>query len=135
MKPFDQKLYDADDNAKDLVIRWLKDYGWSLEVNPDPYGVDLIGFDPNDHFVTIEVEVKHYWKTGSFPFDKAHVSARKQKFIQPGCYLVMLNDPRTHAISFDYQDLLNAKVITKDTIYTMNEQFLEMIAGEVAVIR
>jgi Holliday junction resolvase-like predicted endonuclease len=135
MKPFSQELYDADDHAKDLVIRWLKDHGWSLEVNPDPYGIDLIGFDPHDKFVTIEVEVKHNWTTNRFPYDKAHVSARKQKYIQPGMYLVMLNHARTHAISFDHDELAHAKLITKDTIYTKGEQFMELMAGEVAVIR
>jgi len=29
MKPFDINLYNADDNAKELVIKWLTGYGYS----------------------------------------------------------------------------------------------------------
>jgi hypothetical protein len=43
MKPFSQDLFDADDNAKHLVIDYLQTQGLDLVVNPDQYGIDLIG--------------------------------------------------------------------------------------------
>jgi hypothetical protein len=129
MKPFDQALYDADDNAKQLVIIWLHKHGWNVYTNPDIYGVDLIGHDPLNRPVTVEVEVKHHWTTNTFPFKTVHVSARKRKFIEPRAYLVMLNHQRTHALTFDFKDLVSAPTITKSTIYTTNEQFLELPVG------
>lgn len=129
MKPFDQALYDADDNAKHLIVEWFNSHGWVLQVNPDEYGVDLIGFDPLLRAVTVEVEVKHHWTTPTFPFKTVHVSARKRKFIHEGAYLVMLNHQRTHALTFSHHDLNAAHIVTKDTIYTTAEQFLELPVG------
>lgn len=126
MKPFDQSLYDADDNAKELIVRWLNGYGYSIEVNSDQYGIDLVGFTNHGKAVTVEVEVKHHWKGPAFPFPTVHVSARKRKFIQPGMYLVMVNHDRTHCLTLSYEQLSWAKLVTKPTIYTTDEQFLEV---------
>ena len=131
MKPFDQALYDADDNAKDLVITWLTQHGWNMHINDDLYGIDLIGQDPLGRDVAIEVEVKHHWTTQSFPFNTVHISARKRKFIKPGAYLVMLNHARTHAITFDFIALSQAHTISKNTIYTTDEMFLELPVSNV----
>lgn len=74
MKPFDLDLYNADDNAKELVIQWLKGYGYIVDVNPDQYGIDLIGTDNTGKAIAVEVEVKHHWKGSHFPFRTVHVS-------------------------------------------------------------
>ena len=129
MKDFDQALYDADDNAKDLVVTWLHRHGWNMNTNPDLYGIDLLGTDPVGRTVAVEVEVKHHWTTPTFPFKTVHISARKRKFIEPGAYLVMLNHTRTYALTFDFKDLSNAKLIRKDTIYTTQELFFELPVG------
>jgi hypothetical protein len=134
MKPFDQALYDADDNAKDLVIKWLTGYGYSMEVNPDQYGIDLVGFDNKGKPITVEVEVKHHWTGPAFPFPTVHVSARKRKFINPDSYLVMVNHQRTHCLTLNYEALSWARVVTKPTVYTLDEQFLE-VAIDKAKIR
>ena len=126
MKPFDQSLYDADDNAKELVIQWLKRYGYELEVNSDQYGIDLVGFNNYGRPITVEVEVKHHWTGPAFPFPTVHVSARKRKFMQPGMYLVMVNHERTHCLTLSYEALSWAKLVTKPTIYTTDEQFLQV---------
>jgi hypothetical protein len=126
MKPFDQSLYDADDNAKELVITWLHTYGYSMEVNPDQYGIDLVGFDNSGKPITVEVEVKHHWTGPVFPFPTVHVSARKRKFIQPGMYLVMVSHDRKLCLSLSYEVLREARLITKPTVYTLSEQFLEV---------
>ena len=129
MKPFDQALYDADDNAKHLIVEWFNRHGWTMQVNPDEYGIDLIGFDALLRPATIEVEVKHHWTTPTFPFKTVHVSARKRKFIDPGSYLVMLNHDRTHALTYSFADFTVAKLIRKDTIYTTDEMFFELPVG------
>lgn len=126
MKPFDINLYNADDNAKELVIKWLKGYGYQVEVNPDQYGIDLIGFDNSGKPIAVEVEVKHHWTGPAFPFPTVHVSARKRKFISPDSYLVMVNHERTHCLTLNYEALSWARLVTKPTVYTTDEQFLEV---------
>lgn len=126
MKLFDQALYDADDNAIHQVIKWLNRYGWTLKQNSDLYGIDLVGTDGLNRAAEVEVEVKHHWHGEEFPFDTVHISARKRKFIKPGAFLVMLNHERTHCLALSYLQLSQAKTVTKDTIYTTSEQFLEI---------
>ena len=134
MKPFDQSLYDADDNAKELVIRWLKGYGYNVYVNPDQYGIDLVGTDNTGNPIAVEVEVKHHWQGSHFPFRTVHVSARKQKFVKPNAYLVMVNHERTYVLTLNYETLSQARLVTKPTIYTTDEQFLQ-VDVEMAKIR
>jgi hypothetical protein len=134
MKPFDINLYNADDNAKDLVIQWLKGYGYNVDVNPDQYGIDLIGTDNTGKQIAVEVEVKHHWKGPHFPFRTVHVSARKQKFVKPNAYLVMVNHERTHVLTLNYETLSQARLVTKPTVYTTDEQFLQ-VDVETAKIR
>jgi hypothetical protein len=134
VKPFDLALYDADDNAKDQVITWLKSYGYIVDVNPDQYGIDLIGTDNTGRQIAVEVEVKHHWKGAHFPFRTVHVSARKQKFVRPDAYLVMVNHERTHCLTLDYEALSKARLVTKPTIYTTDEQFMQ-VDVEIAKIR
>jgi hypothetical protein len=134
VKPFDINLYNADDNAKDLVIQWLKGYGYHMWVNPDQYGIDLIGTNREGQQVAVEVEVKHHWTGAHFPFRTVHVSARKQKFVRPNAYLVMVNHERTHVLTLDYETLSQARLVTKPTVYTVDEQFLQ-VDVEMAKIR
>lgn len=134
MKPFDLDLYNADDNAKELVIQWLKGYGYIVDVNPDQYGIDLIGTDNTGKAIAVEVEVKHHWKGSHFPFRTVHVSARKQKFVRPDAYLVMVNHERSHCLTLNYEVLSKATLVTKPTVYTTDEQFLQ-VDVEMAKIR
>jgi hypothetical protein len=134
VKPFDINLYNADDNAKELVITWLEGYGYNMQVNPDQYGIDLIGTNTEGQEVAVEVEVKHHWTGSHFPFRTVHVSARKQKFVRPNAYLVMVNHERTHVLTLDYETLRDARLVTKPTIYTTDEQFLQ-VDVEMAKIR
>jgi hypothetical protein len=127
-KPFDNDLYEADDNARELVKDWLNSYGWTLENNPDRYGIDLIGYDRLHRQASVEVEVKHYWTGSQFPFQTVHIAARKQKFIEPTAYIIVVNHDRTHALMLNYQLLSQGQVITKSTIYTKDEQFIEVPA-------
>ena len=133
MKPFDLALYDADDNAKDLVIQWLKGYGYNMLVNADKYGIDLVGFNNKSEPIKVEVEVKHHWTGPAFPFPTVHVSARKRKFFAPDSYLVMVNHDRTHCLTLNYEALSWGRLITKPTIYTTDEQFVEVTVDKAKV--
>lgn len=126
-KPFDQSMYDADDPAKQQVLEWLVSQGFNGEINPDQYGIDIIG-DWHGSPWAAEVEVKHNWVDERFPFKTVHFSARKQKFLAPsmGICFMMLNHPRTHILIVGKPYLECATIVTKDTIYTTQEQFIEV---------
>lgn len=126
MKPFDSDLYDANDPAKEHVITWLESKGYTAEVNPDQYGIDLLT-SRNGKQSGVEVEVKHNWQGYKFPYRTVHISGRKLKFFQDdNNYLLMLNSDWSAALSFAAEEIRNALIITKDTIYTKAEQFLAL---------
>ena len=127
-KPFDQSMYDADDPAKQQILDWLiNTQDFNGEINPDHYGIDIIGDFGGEPFAA-EVEVKHNWVGEQFPFDTVHFSARKLKFLETpinACFM-MLNHDRTHVLIVRKPYLQSAIIVTKDTIYTTYEQFIEV---------
>lgn len=127
IKPFSKELYDDDDSAKFLILKWLESRGFVVFVNPDEYGIDLLGRYNNMDYA-FEVEVKHNWKGDVFPFDSVHYSARKRKFVQPDVrtYFITLNHERTRCLIVSWQDFMAGKLVEKSTIYTKNEWFVEI---------
>ena len=128
-KPFSSAQYDADDDAKNQVGKFIAQH-WGLtnvRVNPNRYGIDLLAND--DGILTgIEVEVKHNWTDERFPFSTVHFSARKTKFLDecPQTYFAMLNHDRTSMIVLDGTQFDNAKLVCKHTRHTHNEWFLQL---------
>jgi len=135
-KPFSNKLYKEDDNAKDIVIDWLKAKSWSAEVNPDQYGIDVIATDLEGEKHYFEVEVKHNWKGPSFQYGTLHYSDRKRKFLDTpdNTAFITLNHERTHALMVSGGVLAKAPTITKDTIYTSSEKFIEVSVGNCTLV-
>jgi hypothetical protein len=130
IKPFSIDLYDKNDDAKELVIRLLQAKGYKAWVNPDAYGIDIICQFNEDPYTYHEVEVKHNWKGESFPFKTVHFPLRKLKFANARSFFVMLNHDRTHLLVIPGIQLLNSPIITKSTIYTDNEEFVEVTINE-----
>ena len=126
-KPFDQTLYDADDSAKHLVIKWLRSRNVVAFVNPDQYGIDLLGRYKGADYA-FEVEVKHNWRGFDFPYQTIHYSARKRKFVLPDVktFFVTLNHERTRLLLVGSNDFMAGKLVSKDTIYTTSEWFVEI---------
>lgn len=135
-KRFSQELYDRDDFAKELVIRFLQQNSFIAWVNEDQYGIDVIAEKDGDVF-EIEVEVKHNWKGRDFPYDSVHFSERKRKFIKPSKFNVfwMLNDDWSWALLIDGLQMSEAPVIVKDTIYTTNEKFIAVPIDQAELVR
>ena len=127
-KPFSEELYESDDSAKHLVIEWLNRRGHRICVNPDQYGIDLIGLDRSERPCAWEVEVKHNWKGDQFPFDTVHYSVRKRKFVQPDVktWFITLNHERTRAVVFSHEHFMEGRLVQKSTIYTQDEWFVEI---------
>ena len=126
IKPFSLELYADNDNAKELVIKWLESKGCTAWVNPDQYGIDLLFKNPEGDYYSCEVEVKHNWKGAKFPFKTMHISARKLKFATDNSIFVILNSERSHLIMLHGDDLRKAPIVRKDTIYTEGEYFIEI---------
>ena len=126
-KPFDETHYEADDSAKFVVIEWLRRRGYRAAVNEDRFGVDVIAERCREQY-HIEVEVKHAWSGLRFPFPTLHYSARKLKFALSDAptFFFTLNDERSHALVVSGHRLLQADIITKNTIYTNEEQFMSI---------
>jgi hypothetical protein len=129
-KPFSPELYDTNDDAKELVIAWLGLNGIEAWVNPDQYGIDLLSKD-----VQYEVEVKHNWNGDTFPFDTVHLPNRKMKFANDLSLFVMLNHERTHAMLISGAKVKQSEVLTKDTIYTKDEQFIVVDVSDCKVVQ
>lgn len=134
-KPFSRSLYDSNDDAKEQVIDWLVKSSYKAWVNPDQYGIDVLAVDPYGDERQYEVEVKHNWKGDKFTFPGVHFSARKKKFAKPTSAFVMLNHERTHALVVDGITVASSPVITKSTIYTENEQFIEVPISKCRILK
>lgn len=134
-KPFSERLYDRDDNAKDIWIDWLNSQDYKAEVNPDQYGIDVLA-SKNGEESKFEVEVKHNWKGPRFQYGTLHYSARKKKFLgtPENTFFVTFNHERTHVLLVPGEVLANAPVIRKNTIYTQNEEFIEVTVSDCQLI-
>jgi hypothetical protein len=127
-KPFSKTHYNRDDNAKIQVIDWLTDKGHEAWVNPDRYGIDVMSKTPEGKEMNYEVEVKHNWKGENFKYPGVHFSARKLKFAKDDGTVTffMFNDDRSYALLVRGEDVLTAPIVMKDTIYTKDEEFIEV---------
>jgi hypothetical protein len=128
-KPFSQIQFDADDDAKNQVGKFVAQH-WgftNVRINPNRYGIDLLA-DDNGTPTGIEVEVKHNWKGDQFPFQTVHFAARKTKFLGecPNVYFAMLNHERTSMIVVHGSQFDVARLVCKNTGVTSNEWFMAL---------
>jgi hypothetical protein len=126
-KEFSEQLYKEDDNAKNLIGKWLANrWGFTnVRVNPDKYGIDLLA-DKDGASFGIEVEVKHNWSGARFPFNSVDYAARKTKFLEAAetVYFCTLNEERTHVLILSSDHMDGVKLIRKETVYTSAEWFI-----------
>jgi hypothetical protein len=136
MKPFDQELYDADDDAKLIVIEWLKAFDFDAHVNPDQYGIDILASKRKNDYA-FEVEVKHNWTGEYFPYETVHFSSRKQKFLDDArqTFFVMLNHDLTHGLIVTREALKSSDHVRKDTKYTSDESFMSVPIERCGLVR
>lgn len=125
-KPFLQQLYDKDDQAKEVFINWITKQGWQAQVNPDQYGIDVLLKSSTGEDWSVEVEVKHNWKAQEFPYSAVHFSSRKLKFAQDRSIFFMFNHDLSMALGVPGEIFRACPVVTKNTIYTEAEQFVEV---------
>ena len=136
-KPFSQKLYDRDDSAKDYVLRFFAErFGYVAYVNPDPYGIDLIIENERGRF-ELEVEVKRSWLGKNFPYQSLHYAYRKIKFAEnpDNVHFITLNREWSYGLLVTGEVVSECVVITKDTIYTKNEKFIEVPLSKCVLLK
>ena len=125
-KAFDKDLFDTNDpRGRAKAIQILSQYV-RIEENPDKYGIDLICYPlwstEKKPFYYVEVEVREAWTTTHFPWNTAHIPARKEKFFSDpnlSIYYFQFNNSLTSLLIFD------GKVVKKMPIYkgpTKNEK-------------
>lgn len=126
-KVFDEFHFNEDDWAKYKVICWLQQHDYEAWVNPDDYGIDVLAKKDGNAYA-FEVEVKHIWVDFYFPFNEVHFSARKLKFADypAEVWYVMLNNELTNSLFVSAKDFVEAPIVKKDTIYSLDEMFVQL---------
>lgn len=83
-KPFSPEQHKQDDEpTKKAVAMFIyNEWKWSVLRNEDPYGVDIICMNGDEVVAHVEVERRHSWQVGDFPFPTVHVPGRKRKFFE-----------------------------------------------------
>jgi hypothetical protein len=120
-KKFSPSLFKANDAiAKQAGIYHLLNHGakW-VGHNPDRYACDLV-YRANLDFDTppqlLEVEVKHTWDGGMFPYDTINVLERKTKYFEQGADLLLLAGNL-----IDYLIIKGADVLALEPIEVQNK--------------
>lgn len=119
--------------AKQAIIQHFQKLGWNIKENPDKLGIDLLATSPNGTNWEIEVEVKRKWQTATFKYATLHIAGRKQKFIKPNAIHITINELFTHFVLVPNYVLANSKLITKNTIYTTEEEFIEISINDCTI--
>jgi hypothetical protein len=102
-KEFSPTLYnDNDAQARDLVIKVLRANKIPCDNNEDLYGVDIKLRNGGG----VEVERRHNWKGGGFPYSTVHIPGRKTR---------LLKDGNTH-YAFVSKDMKRVGLIHKSVI-------------------
>lgn len=128
-KPFDQSLYDANDNAaKKAVSQYLKKTHNVFVYEGDQYAADLIIANKDQIIAIIEVERRSNW-IDNFPFDTVNVPFRKQKFFIrpfPPAYLFSVRQDLKMALYCDGKTIIESDVVLKDNKYMKQEPFFSV---------
>jgi len=80
-KPFDPKLYKANDARAKQYFRSVLPSGLTAEVNERKTGVDLLVYKGSQHLFYAEVEVKNVWGDETFKYETLHLPHRKSKYV------------------------------------------------------
>lgn len=133
---FDAHRYTINDLAKHIIIYDFERTGWlDVHVNPDDYGPDLIATSGRTGAKwTIEVEVKHNWETGRFPYKTIHISNRKRKYNNPHHMHVTCNTDWTYYIIVPPSALQDSRTVIKNTSLSEQELFQEIPLTECQII-
>jgi hypothetical protein len=130
-KAFSQELLDQyDSKAKYIVKKFFEEQGgFSLVINPDKYGIDLIS--PNG--IGVEVEVKNNWGDTKFPFPDIHIPERKKPLVNGKNIFIVLNKDCNRMAIISSKDMQT--IVNKNTSYTEKEDFYSIPIDKVKFIK
>jgi hypothetical protein len=136
-KEFSQELYDANDlSARLRVIDFFSPMmarlGFDIDNSEDQYAPD-IEIRGNDGAIVahIEVEVKHAWDYGVFPFDTIQLPERRKKSADIGCRFAMLNRHHTRMAYILPHVLLQSPLVEVANKYVKSgEMFYQVPTSE-----
>jgi hypothetical protein len=125
-KRFNRTLYEQYDTlGKSTAIHFLGQLGYTLHDDAEAYkSHDLIMKDKDGKLIKVEVEVARAWKDTMFPFRTTTIPYRKKDSKSDVFIQTSLNG---NALIFcPMKQVLEADVITKNTIYTNDERFFSI---------
>lgn len=128
----DHEKYDevARSSAKSFWAR----HGWTVEDNPDTYGVDLIA-EKDGKRVYVEVEVKRGWHGPTFQYDTMHLPLRKHKFLDKPTKFMIFNNSLTHAAVISRKAIKNAPVsVVPNQKVSIGEKFFDIPVDDVTFV-
>lgn len=128
-KPFSNDLYlEHDAEAKIKAIEFYKTLGISLSVNPNMYGVDLIGDDVN-----VEVEHKVCWTDDII--SPVYIFARKYKMKTGKTEFFIFNKDYTKAMIIKEKSLIYPdRLILQKNKYMDEEAAYEIPLNEIEYV-
>jgi hypothetical protein len=113
-KPFDQALFDAnDDRGRQAAIKALSGNGIAMIPSHDKYAVDLEMHLRGVLIAYVEVAISPQWKGIHFPFKSSHILYRKKKYLNLLCptYFIIFNNECSHHMMICGSDIVKCKVI------------------------
>lgn len=128
----DHQKYDeiARNSAKTF---WSK-LGWTVEDNPNEYGVDLIAEKDGKRFY-LEVEVKRGWHGKEFKYDTVHLPVRKSKFLDRPTQFMVFNNSLTHAAVISRKAVRNSPVsVVPNRKIPIGEKFFDVPVEDVTFV-
>ena len=129
-KAFSSAQHEQDDEpTKKAVARYIFTH-WNCSTlkNEDPFGIDIICMRDGEIVGCVEVERRHTWQLGDFPFKTVHVPARKRKFFEISTPTVIFSvrADLCKALWTTGHNVLESPVIYMDNKDCDNEDFFDV---------
>ena len=96
-------------------MRWFETHGVHLRVNPNKYGIDLVGA------CKVEVDRKEGWSGDTFPYPTVVIGYRHVKNYEPNNFYVMVNKEYSHCIMTSFERIVRSASVKHDNKYEENQ--------------
>ena len=124
-KKFCPRLYkENDDKGKQTALHFFKQLGYTLYDDREAYKSHDFIVSKNNEKQKVEVEVARSWTTLAFPYPNMTIPYRKKD--SKADVFIQTNLNGSALIMCPMKSVLNARVITKNTIYTKDEKFFSL---------
>lgn len=137
-KAFSQGQHDQDDEpTKKAVAKYIFTH-WNCSTlkNEDPFGVDIICMRDGEVVGHVEVERRHSWQYGDFPFKTVHIPGRKRKFFEVEIPTVIFSVRKDlqKALWTTGEIVLGSPIVYSDNKDCMNEDFFDVSVDKWRVV-